>query len=84
MWFGGSISRLVEGAANRVNKRRPKKRRKTRRDEKPAGPRLVRGRGWARRRVRSWFSPETLVYLLLAGALMHFIVKYLLGPYLPK
>jgi len=72
MWFGRGPLRRIARTANRINRLRPKKRRRAR-DERPAGPKLVKGRG--RPRARSPLL-TALVYLLVAAAVVLFLLRY--------
>ena len=59
------------------------RKRRRRKSDEAAGPRLVRGRGIARRRFESpW--PSRLVYLCLAAAGMIVLFKYFLVPVLSQ
>ena len=74
-WFSysrGSVRR-IERTSDWIN-RAPRKRKQPKRG-RPVGPRLVRGRGLARRRF-DWRRPLSLiVYLLLAAGLTLLIFR---------
>ena len=83
MWgTGQNRTRAIANAAERINRRPPRtRRRRGKKTEKPAGPHLVRGRGYARRRPDLGLA-RAAVYLLLAAAILTMLVKYGLIPFM--
>ena len=67
MQYGININRFrrIQRLADRINARTPRTKRRIPKAGRPVGPKLVRGRGYARRRRASvWL----LVFVLLTGA----------------
>jgi hypothetical protein len=83
MGTGGVLSRLrrIQRDLKWANRRRKRKRRAIPEDERPCGPKLVRGRGLARRRTEFW-GLKALIYLLLAAVGTILLFKYLVVPFL--
>jgi hypothetical protein len=80
MYGAARIVQRVTRMADRLY-RLPKKRRlPPGKGEKPAGPKLVRGRGLARRRPRSRLG-SIVVYLVLAAGVTILLFKYFVAPF---
>jgi len=81
--FGGGVNlvRRVTRLADRLYRLPKKQRARPGKRDKPVGPRLVRGRGLARRRTRSRLG-EAIVYLVLAAGLTIILFKYFVAPFL--
>jgi hypothetical protein len=83
MGTGGVLGRFrrIQRDLKWANRRRRKSRRRIPDDEKPCGPKLVRGRGWARRRREAW-GLKVLIYLLLSAAGTQLLFKFIVVPFL--
>ncbi|MHC4137561.1 MAG: hypothetical protein ACYTDU_06560 [Planctomycetota bacterium] len=82
MYGAPNLSKLVRRLTRLANDmyRLPRKRRpRPGISEEPVGPRLVRGRGLARRRTLSRLG-AALVYLVLAAGLTVVVFKYFVAP----
>lgn len=81
VWINYSRAvRRVTNLADRMYRLPSKRRPRAGARERPAGPRLVRGRGLARRRKRARLGP-VLVYLGIAAGLTIILFKYLVAPF---
>ena len=83
MGTGGVLSRFrrIQRDLKWANRRKKRKRRAIPDDERPCGPKLVRGRGWARRRRELWVL-KALIYLLTAAAGTFMLFKFIVVPFL--
>jgi len=80
--FQGSVNlvRRVTQLADRLYRLPRKRRPRPGTREKPVGPRLVRGRGLARRRTHSRLG-GVMVYLVLAAGLTIILFKHFVAPF---
>jgi len=75
-----SKTRRIHREAERINRRRPRPRRRAPVEYRPVGPKLVRGRGLARRRAGNpW---PTLIYVLLAASGTIWVFAKIVTPFL--
>jgi hypothetical protein len=73
--------RAIGREAERINRKPSRTRRRHARAGKPIGPRLVRGRGLARRRPGRGLA-RVVVHLVVAAALSLMLWKWVLLPFL--
>lgn len=67
----------IERLSDRINHRR-RRRRRVPEDEEPAGPRLVKGRGYRRRRRFAPTAVATVSTLVFLAAATYIVLRYVL------